>query len=64
MDASPKHKTLAALDAVTRDLVELLSEGIDLTEDEQSYIECHLRLMHLIYSNWKKGPIENSPVTA
>ena len=42
----------------------MLSEGTELNEDEQSYIECHLRLMQLTYSNWKEGPIKESPLAA
>ena len=64
MDFFKKHRTLAALDDVTRDLVEMLSEGTELNEHEQSYIDCHLRLMQLTYSNWKQGPIEKSPLAA
>ena len=64
MDVSKKLRTLAALDDVSRDLVEILSEGTDLNEDEQSYIESHLRLMQLTCSNWKQGPIEKSPLAA
>ena len=64
MDGSRKQRTLAALDDVSRELVELLSEGISLNEDEQSYIACHLGLMQLTYSNWKEGPIEKSPPLA
>ena len=63
MDFS-KLQTLAALDDVTRELVALLSEGTELNEDEQSYIECHLRLMQLTYSNWKQGPLKESPLAA
>ena len=64
MDLSRKQRTLAALDDVSRDLAEILSESAELTEDEQSYIECHLRFMQLVYSNWKQGPIEKSPLAA
>lgn len=64
MDSTKKHRTFAALDDVTKDLVELLSEGTELTEDDQSYIECHLRLIQLTYSNWKQGPIQKSPLAA
>jgi hypothetical protein len=64
MDLSKKQRTLAALDDVSRDLIEILSDGTKLNEDEQSYIECHLRLMQLTYSNWKQGPIEKSPLAA
>ncbi|HKT34199.1 MAG TPA: hypothetical protein VJR03_05170 [Nitrospira sp.] len=64
MEMSQKQRTLAALDDVSRELAELLSEETELDENDQSYIECHLRLMHLTYSNWKKGPIEKSPLAA
>ena len=64
MDFSKKHRTFAALDGVTKDLVDILSDGTELNEDEQSYVECHLRLMQLTYSNWKQGPIEKFPLTA
>jgi hypothetical protein len=64
MDVSKKLRTLAALDDVSRDLVEILSEDNDLNEDEQSYIESHLRLMQVSYSNWKQGPIEKSSLAA
>jgi hypothetical protein len=64
MDSSKKHRTLAALDDVCRDLLDILSEGSELTEDEQSFIECHLRLMQLTYSNWKQGPLKRSPLAA
>lgn len=64
MDSTKKHRTLAALDDVTKDLADLLSDGTELNEDEQSYIECHLRLMELTYSNWKQGPIKKSPLAA
>jgi hypothetical protein len=64
MDVSKKLRTLAALDDVSRDLVEILSEDNDLNEDEQSYIESHLRLMQVSYSNWKQGPIEKPSLTA
>ena len=63
MDVS-KLRTLAPLDDVSRDLVEILSESTDLNEDEQSYIESHLRLMQVSYSNWKQGPIEKAPLAA
>jgi hypothetical protein len=64
MDFSKKHRTFAALDDVTRDIVEMLSEETPLNEDEQSYLECHLRLMQLTYNNWKAGPIQKSPLAA
>jgi hypothetical protein len=64
MRFSKKHRMLAALDDVSRDLIEILSDGTELNEDEQSFIACHLRLMQLTYSNWKQGPIEKSAVAA
>jgi hypothetical protein len=64
MDVSRKHQTFAALDGVTRELLEMLSDGTELNEDEQSYVECHLRLMQLSYNNWKQGPWRESPLAA
>ena len=64
MDLSRKQRTLAALDDVSRDLAEILSENTELNEDEQSFIECHLRYMQLTYSNWKQGPIAKSQLAA
>ena len=64
MDWSKRQRTLAALDDVSRELADILSKDNELTEDEQSYIECHLRYMQLAYSNWKEGPIVKSPLPA
>jgi hypothetical protein len=64
MESSRKDRTFAALDNVSRELAELLSEGTELNEDEQSFIACHLGLMQLTYSNWKQGPIKQSPLAA
>ena len=58
MDFFKKQRAFASLDHASRNLVEILLEGTELDEDEQSYIECHLRLMQLTYSNWKSGPID------
>lgn len=58
MNFFKKQRAFASLDHASRNLVEILLEGTELDEDEQSYIECHLRLMQLTYSNWKSGPID------
>ena len=55
-----KHRVFASLNHASRNLLEILSDGTELDEDEQSYIECHLRLMQLTYSNWKSGPINKT----
>jgi hypothetical protein len=55
MDVS-KLRTLAPLDDVSRDLVEILSESTDLNKDEQSYIESHLRLMQVSLFKLEAGP--------
>jgi hypothetical protein len=60
MNFLAKHRALASLNEASRNLLEILSDGTELDEDEQSYIQCHLRLMDLTYSNWKNGPIEKS----
>jgi hypothetical protein len=64
MNFFSKHRALASLNQASRSLLEILSDGTELDEDEQSYIQCHLRLMDLTYSNWKNGPIEKSPKKA
>ena len=60
MNFITKHRKLASLDRASRNLLEILTDGIELDECDQSYIQCHLRLMELSYSNWKNGPIEKS----
>ena len=64
MDLSRKQRTLAALDDVSRDLAEILSEESHLNEDEQSLIECHLRFMQSSYANWKQGPHAKFPLAS
>ena len=59
-----KHRALASLNEASRNLLEILSDGTELDECDQSYIQCHLRLMELPYSNWKNGPIEKSIMKA
>jgi hypothetical protein len=60
MNFFKKHRALASLNQASRNLLEILSDGTELDECDQSYIECHLRLMELTYSNWKNSPIEKS----
>lgn len=60
MNFFKKHRALVSLNEASRNLLELLADGTELDEDDQSYIQCHLRLMELTYSNWKNGPIEKS----
>ena len=60
MNFFKKHRALVSLNEASRNLLELLSDGTELDEDDQSYIQCHLRLMELTYSHWKNGPIEKS----
>ena len=54
----PKHN--ASLNQASMNLLEILLDGTEFDEDDQSYIQSHLRLMELAYSNWKNGPIEKS----
>ena len=60
MNFFAKHRALASLNQASRNLLEILSDGTELDECDQSYIQCHLRLMDLTYSNWKNGPNERS----
>ena len=60
MNFFKKHRALASLNQASRNLLELLSDGTDLDEDEQSYIECHVRLIESVYSNWKTFLIDTS----
>ena len=60
MNLLQKHRVLASLNQASQNLLEILSDGTELDECDQSYIQCHLRLMELTYSNWKNGPIEQS----
>ena len=53
-----QHRALASLNEASRNLLEILSDGTELDECDQSYIQCHLHLMEWTYSNWKNGPIE------
>jgi len=55
-----KHRALASLNEASRNLLEILSDGTELDECDQSYIQCHLRLMELTYLNWKSGPINKT----
>jgi hypothetical protein len=60
MNFFKKQRAFASLDHASKNLLEILLESTELDEDEQSYIECHLRLMQMTYSNWKNGPIDQS----
>jgi hypothetical protein len=60
MNLLQKHRVLASLNQASRNLLEILSDGTELDECDQSYIQSHLRLMELTYGNWKNGPIEQS----
>jgi len=59
MNCFAKDQALASLNQAGRNLLEILSDGTELDEDDQLYIQCHLRLMDLTYSIWKNGPIES-----
>jgi hypothetical protein len=50
----------ASLNQASMNLLEILSDGTEFDEDDQSYIQSHLRLMELAYTIWKNGPIERS----
>ena len=60
MNGFAKHHALASLNEASRNLLEILWDGTELDECDQSYIQCHLRLMELAYSNRKSGPFERS----
>jgi len=60
MNFFKKHRALASLNQASRNLLEILSDGTALDECDQSYIQCHLRLMEFTHSNLKNSPIEKS----